>query len=133
MTDRISTFDRQMAERHADRQSRAADELDELQAGAEAIERGMVNPINWLFLIGGIVAAPLTGGVSLLITIVAGVAMTGGPTHMARAAMPMTVDVIAPKSGCMRVVAALVSIVLVIIATAFVLALVAFQAGVIGQ
>ncbi len=127
-------FDAALAQHKAEQaESLQARELRELEEGTEAANRGMSNPLNWLFLIGGLLAAPFTGGVSLLVSIAAGIAMSGGPAHMAEAAMPMSVDVVAPQAGCMRVVAALATLILVIVAVAFVLALVAFETGAIGK
>lgn len=127
----MSTFDDYAVQRQQEtRETLAERELAELAEGTEAIKRGMANPFLWAMLIGGIVATPFTGGISLLVSLVAGVAMSGGPDHMARAAMPMSVDVVAPQWGCMRVVASVLTIVLVILTALLIVAIVAFNAGV---
>lgn len=107
-----------------------ARELDELTKGAEAIAKGMSNPLLWLLLIGGIVGAVFTGGLSLIITLVAALSMSGGPEHMVKAALPMTVDVVAPKAGCARIVSSIIVIALVVLFASLIVALLAFNFGV---
>lgn len=121
-------FDGYAAQRRAE--SLAEHELAELEAGTEAIERGMANGWLWALLVGGLVAAPFTVGISLIVSLVAGIAMSGGPGHMAKAAMPMSVDIVAPKAGCIRIVSALVTIALVLLAAGLILCVIAYNMGV---
>jgi hypothetical protein len=120
------------AQRRAEQASLQERELAELQEGTDAINDGLRNPKLWAGVVGGIAAAPFTGGASLGVSVAAGIKMNGGPGHMVKSALPMSVDLVAPKAGCIRIVSSLICLVLAIAAIAFVAALVAFEGGLIG-
>lgn len=129
----MSTFDDYAMQWQAEAQeSLQARELNELAAGTEAIERGMGDGWLWFWLAVGIAGAPFTLGISLLISVWAGIKMNGGAKHMIKAALPMTVDVAAPLAGGVRVVSSLITLVLVGVVVAFIGALVLFNLGAFG-
>ena len=116
----------------ADRGTLQARELESIQRGTEAINRGMASPLNWALVIGGLVGMPFTGGLSFALTVIGGVRMSGSPKHMVNAAIPRTVDAVAPKAGCIRVLAALGSMLLIVLTVALFALLMAYQAGLLG-
>lgn len=115
-----------------DRETLQARELAIIQSGTDAINKGMASPLNWGLVIGGLVGMPFTGGLSFGLTIVGGIRMSGHPKHMVNAAIPRTVDAVAPKAGCTRVLAAIGSILLILFSVALFLLLVAYQGGLLG-
>jgi len=109
-----------------------ARELDIIQRGTDAVNKGMASPLNWALVIGGLVGMPFTGGLSFALTLIGGIRMGGSPKHAVQAAIPRTVDTVAPKAGCVRVLAALGSIVFALFAVGLFLLLAAYQAGMLG-
>ena len=106
--------------------------MRDIEESAEKVNRGMANPGLWLLLIGGLLLTPFTGGVSLIVTLLAGIAMGGGPRNMAVAATPHAADLAAPQYGCVRIVCALGSIMLIVIGIMLVASLLVFNAGALG-
>lgn len=86
--------------------------LDRIQESTDTINRGMSNPFVWLLLIGSIVGIPFTGGLSIGLAIVALLMMTGGGKAYVQAIPPVKADIVAPKAGCQRMLAALGSLIL---------------------
>ena len=115
-----------------DRETLQARELAIIQAGAGAINRGMSSPINWGLVVIGLVGMPFTGGLSFALTLIGGICMSGHPANIVQAAIPRTIDAVAPKAGCIRVIAALGSMLLIVFSVALFLLLVAYQAGLLG-
>lgn len=115
-----------------DRETLQARELAIIQQGTDAINRGMSSQFNWALVIGGLVGMPFTGGLSFGLTLIGGIRMSGSPRHMVNAAIPRTVDTVAPKSGCVRMLAAIGSILLALGAIGLFLLLAAYQAGMLG-
>lgn len=107
-------------------------ELESIQSGTDAINRGMASPLNWALVIGGLVGMPVTGGLSFALTLLGGIRMSGHPANIVQAAIPRTVDAVAPKAGCVRVIAALGSMLLIVLTVGLFLLLVAYQAGMLG-
>jgi len=83
-------------------------------------------------VIGGLVGMPFTGGLSFALTLIGGIRMSGSPKHMIQAAIPRTVDTVAPKSGCARVLAALGAMLFALLAIGLFMLLVAYQSGLLG-
>ena len=115
-----------------DRGTLQARELTIIQSGTDAVNRGMASPLNWALVIGGLVGMPFTGGLSFALTLIGGIRMSGSPKHVVNAAIPRTVDTAAPKAGCVRVFAAIGSILFCLLAVGLFLLLVAYQAGMLG-
>ena len=115
-----------------DRETLQARELAIIQQGTDAINRGMSSQFNWALVIGGLVGMPFTGGLSFALTLIGGIRMSGSPKHMIQAAIPRTVDTVAPKAGCVRMLAAIGSILFALGAIGLFLLLVAYQAGMLG-
>jgi hypothetical protein len=109
-----------------------ARELAIIEQGTDAINRGMSSQFNWALVIGGLVGMPFTGGLSFALTLIGGIRMSGSPKHMVNAAIPKTVDSLAPKAGCVRMLAALGSLLFALGAIGLFLLLVAYQAGMLG-
>lgn len=129
-----SVYDRRMQEIAAERaeQTAQADSagLGRIGKSTETINAGMSNPVVWLFCIGGIVLIPLTGGLSIGLLIAALLIATGGGKAYAQAIPPTAADLAAPGPGCVRVVAALGSLVVLLIIIGLFLAAVAYNMGV---
>lgn len=115
-----------------DRGTLQARELAIIQSGTDAINRGMSSQFNWALVIGGLVGMPFTGGLSFGLTLIGGIRMSGSPKHMLQAAIPRTVDTVAPKAGCIRVLAAIGSILFSLFAIGLFLLLAAYQTGMLG-
>ena len=75
-----SVLNRHIAEIAAQREAEHAAQasLDRIERNTQTINRGMANPLVWLFCIGGIVGIPFSGGLSILAIIVAILIATGG-------------------------------------------------------
>ena len=115
-----------------DRETLQARELAIIQSGTDAINAGMSSQFNWALVIGGLVGMPFTGGLSFALTLIGGIRMSGHPANIVQAAIPRTVDTVAPKAGCIRVLAALGSLLLIVFSVALFLLLAAYQAGLLG-
>lgn len=115
-----------------DRGTLRARELAIIQRGTDAVNQGMASPLNWALVIGGLVGMPFTGGLSFALTLIGGIRMSGHPANIVQAAIPRTVDATAPKAGCVRVFAAIGSMLLIVFSVALFLLLVAYQAGMLG-
>lgn len=115
-----------------DRGTLQAREMDIIQAGTDAINRGMSSQFNWSLVVLGLAGMPFTMGFSLALTLWGSIRMSGHPKHIVNAAIPRTVDVVAPKAGCIRVLCALGSLVLMALGIGLFLLLVAYQTGMLG-
>ena len=115
-----------------DRETLQARELEIIQSGSDAINRGMASPLNWGLVIGGLCLMPFTGGLSFALTLIGGIRMGGHPANIVQAAIPRTVDAVAPRAGCIRVIAAIGSMILILFTIGLFLLLVAYQAGLLG-
>lgn len=102
--------------------------LDRIQESTETINRGMSNPFVWLLLIGSIFGIPVTGGLSIGLAIVALLMMTGGGKAYVQAIPPAKADIVAPKAGCIRIVAATGSLIIFLVVVALFLAVLAYKA-----
>ena len=129
-----SVYDLRMAEiarqREAERAAQASTGLDRIERSTETINRGMSNPVVWLFCTVGIVAIPLTGGLSIGALIVGLLIATGGGRAYAQAIPPARADLAAPGPGCVRILGALGSLALLLIIILLFCAAVAYNAGV---
>lgn len=126
-----SRYDARMLEIATQRAAQAdSTGQNRIEDSTQTVTRGMANPLVWLFCIGGIVLIPLTGGLSIGLLIVALLIATGGGRACAQAIAPTTADLAAPGPGCVRVVAALGSLILLLIIIGLFLAAVAYNAGV---
>lgn len=92
--------------------------LDRIEESTETINRGMANPFVWLLFIGSIVGIPFTGGLSVGLMVVALLMMTGGGKAYVQAIPPAKADIVAPKAGCIRMAAALGSLVIFLLVLA---------------
>ena len=115
-----------------DRGTLQAREMDIIQQGTDAINRGMSSQFNWSLVVLGLVGMPFTGGFSMALALLGSIRMSGHPKHIVQAAIPRTVDVVAPKAGCIRVLCALGSLVLMALGIGLFLLLAAYQAGLLG-
>ena len=115
-----------------DRGTLQARELEIIKSGTDAVNRGMSSPINWGLVVTGLIGMPFTGGLSFALTLIGGIRMSGHPKHMVNAAIPRTIDATAPRAGCIRVLAALGSMLLIVFSIALFLLLVAYQGGLLG-
>ena len=106
--------------------------MRDIEESTEKVNRGMSNPGLWLLLVAGLLLMPVTGGVSLAVTLLAGFAMGGGLKNMAVAATPHAADLAAPRAGCIRVLCALGSMVLLVVGIMLLAALLAANAGALG-
>ena len=124
-----SRYDLRMAEIA---EQRAADrgELDRIEESTETIERGMSDPINWLLCAGAIVGIPFTGGLSVLLAIVAILRATKNGKANIQAIQPTMADVASPGLGCARILSALGVLVVLLVLVLLFLAIVAYNAGV---
>lgn len=134
-----SVLDRRMTEIAAQRAADRAEQdsagqagtgLDRITESTDTINRGMSNPVVWLLSIGGIVFIPVTGGLSIGALIVALLIMTKGGKACVQAIPPTTADLTAPGPGCVRILAALGVLVLMIIVILLFVAIIAYHAGV---
>lgn len=126
-----SVLNRHIAEIAAQREAEHAAQasLDRIERSTQTLNRGMANPLVWLFCIGGIVGIPFSGGLSILAIIVAIIIATGGGKAYAQAIPPTAADLAAPGPGCVRITAALGSLVLLLIIILLFCAAVAYNAG----
>lgn len=92
--------------------------LDRIEESTETINRGMSNPFVWLLFLGSIVGVPFTGGLSIGLMILALLMMTGGGKAYVQAIPPAKADLVAPKAGCIRIVAATGSLILFFVVVA---------------
>lgn len=111
---------------------RAADrgELHRIEESTETITKGMADPLNWLLMLGAIVGIPFTGGLSVGLAIVALLRMTAGGRANVQAIQPTMADVASPGTGCVRIVAALGSLAVLVVLAALLLAAIAYNMGV---
>ena len=119
------------APRTTDRGTLQARELGIIQAGTDAMNKGMSSPLNWGLVIAGLCLMPFTGGLSFGVTLIGGWRM-GPPKHAIQAAIPRTVDTVAPKAGCIRVLCAIGGLLFMAFAFGLFALLVAYQAGLLG-
>ena len=105
-----SRYDLRMAE-IAEQRAMARGELDRIEESTETINRGMADPINWLLAIGSIVGIPFTGGLSIIALIVAILRATKNGKANIQAIQPTMADVASPGLGCVRILGALGSLV----------------------
>lgn len=117
-----SVYDRRMAEIAQDRMAQPSNTdgtgLDRIEESTETLNRGMSNPFVWLLFIGSIVGLPFTGGLSIGAAIVALLMMTGGGKAYVQAIPPAKADLVAPKAGCVRILAATGSLILFLVIVA---------------
>ncbi len=126
----MAYFDDVLRERQAERQS---NELQQLATGTQAVNQGLSNPVLWAIVIGGLAAMPFTGGLSFAITIAAGIAMNGGPDTVFLAVVPAKVDAAAPGWGCIRILFALMSIAVVLVALYMLGVMASIDVGLLGR
>ena len=128
-----SRYDERLLEIAAQREAeRAADQagMDRIERSTQTINKGLANPLVYILGIGGIIGVPFTGGFSILALIVAILMLTGGGKAYAQAIPPTASDLAAPGPGCVRIVAALGSLILLLIVIALFGAIVAYHLGV---
>lgn len=130
-----SVLDRRLAEIARQREAERAAQvdrtgLDRIEQSTATINRGMRNPLVWLSCTVGIVAIPFTGGLSIGALIVGLLIATAGGKAYAQAVPPTAADIAAPGPGCVRIAAALGSLILSLIVIALFLAAVAYNMGV---
>jgi len=129
-----SVYDRRLLEIAAQRADRTdqADStgLDRIEQSTATINAGMANPVVWVLSIGSILFCPVTGGLSIAALIVALLIMTKGGKAYAQAIPPTRADLAAPGPGCVRILAALGSLILLLIIIALFLAAAAYNLGV---
>lgn len=122
-----SVYDRRMEEIAAQRYAEQAMArpsnsdaagLDRIEESTNTINRGMSNPFVWLLLIGSIFGIPFSGGLSIGLAIVALLIMTGGGKAYVQAIPPAKADIVAPKAGCIRILAATGSLVIFLVIVA---------------
>lgn len=124
-----SILDRCMAEIAARREADRGG-LDRIEESTETINRGLSNPLVYILGIGGIIGVPFTGGFSILAIILALLIATGGGRAYAQAIPPTGADIAAPGPGCVRIMAALGSLILLLIIILLFVAVIAYHAGV---
>ena len=117
------------AERAAEREQDSAGQ-NRIEQSTETISRGMRNPLVWLFCTVGIVMIPATGGLSIGGLIIALLIATAGGRAYVQAIPPTAADLAAPGPGCVRIAAALGSLILLLIIIGLFLAAVAYNTGV---
>ena len=105
-----SRYDLRMAE-IAEQRAMARGELDRIEESTATINAGMSDPINWLLAIGSIVGIPFTGGLSIIALIVAILRATKNGKANIQAIQPTMADVASPGLGCVRILGALGSLV----------------------
>lgn len=84
--------------------------LDRIEESTETINRGMSDPVNWLLAIASLVGIPFSGGLSIGLAVIALLRATGNGKAAVQAVAPTTADISAPAPGCVRMLAALGSI-----------------------
>jgi hypothetical protein len=124
-----SRYDLRMQEIAA---QRAADrgELDRIEESTATINRGMSDPLNWLLCVGAIVGIPFTGGLSIIALIVAILRATAGGKANIQAIQPTMADVASPGPGCVRILAALGSLAILVVLVLLLLTAIAYNMGV---
>ena len=129
-----SVLDRRMAEiaaeRAADRAEQDSAGQDRISQSTDTINRGMSNPVVWILSIGGIVLIPITGGLSILGLVAALLLATAGGRAYVQTIPPTRADLAAPGPGCVRMLAALGSLILLLIVIALFGAIAAYHLGV---
>jgi len=116
------------AQRAAEHTAQAG--LERIEQSTQTINAGMANPLVWVLSIGGIIGVPFTGGFSILAIIVALLIATGGGRACAQAIPPTAADLAAPGPGCVRILAALGVLILMIAVILLFIAVAAYNAGV---
>ena len=113
-----SVLDRRMAEiaaqRAAEREQDSAGQ-NRIEQSTQTISRGMRNPLVWILSIGSILFCPVTGGLSIGGLIIALLIATAGGRAYAQAIPPARADLAAPGPGCVRILGALGSLVILVI------------------
>lgn len=109
---RMEEIARQRAE---DRAREDSTGLDRIAESTATINRGMANPFVWLLAIGSIIGIPFTGGLSIGLAIVAILLGTGGGKAYVQAIPPAKADLAAPAAGCSRILAAIGSLLILLL------------------
>lgn len=125
----MSVYDERMEE-IAEQRAMARGELDRIEESTETINAGMADPLNWILCIGAIVGIPFTGGLSVGLAVIALLRATKGGKANVQAIQPAVADVASPGLGCVRIMAALGVLAIMVVLVLLFLAAIAYNVGV---